>query len=73
MTEKLTLGSDHEKFNIIKYISAHRNEPRLLVTLKFMAGIITSQKNTKDEDEALNDFWNAMVCNVEGNIEFSMK
>lgn len=68
MTDKLITGSEKEKLDVLIYISTHRNEPRLLVTLKFMAGIITNQQNT----DILKDFWNSVVCNVDGVLEFNL-
>ncbi|MCT4636028.1 MAG: NACHT domain-containing protein [Rickettsiales bacterium] len=60
------LASDNDKISrsTANFIAHHRNEPKYLMTLKFMVGLIQAQ----DSLVAIK-FWDAIVCNVDGFLE----
>ena len=53
---------------VATHLAEHRNEPRYLMTLKFLAGLVS-----KSNDTALvQRFWEAVSCNVEGVLELGI-
>lgn len=60
------LASDKEEISreAAEFIAHHRNEPKYLMTLKFMVVLI----QTQDSLVAIK-FWEAIVCNVNGFLE----
>ena len=53
---------------VATHLAEHRNEPRYLMTLKFLAGLVS-----KSSDTALvQRFWEAVSCNVEGVLELGV-
>lgn len=60
------LSSNNEQTSreAAEFIAHHRNEPKYLVILKYMAGLI----QTKDSLVAIK-FWESILCNVNGLLE----
>ena len=62
-----------------KFIANHRNEPRYLMTLKFLSGMVSNHKYNSangEEDQAqllVTRFWEAVTCNVDGVLELSIE
>ncbi|WHA07708.1 NACHT domain-containing protein (plasmid) [Candidatus Megaera polyxenophila] len=55
-----------------QFISNHRNEPRYLVTLKLLAGLV-SNDDSSQKDLLATRFWDAVTCNVDGVLEFGIE
>ncbi|WP_341791844.1 hypothetical protein [Rickettsia endosymbiont of Gonocerus acuteangulatus] len=51
------------------FIGERRNEPKYLMTLKFLAGIA----NNDDSKELTEIFWEAATCNVNGILELGIE
>lgn len=64
------MGSSNleEVKNTAKFIGQHRNEPKYLMTLKFLSGLIATSK----EDQIINAFWEAAVCNIDGVLDLGV-
>jgi len=54
-----------------KFIGEHRNEPKYLMTLKFLSGLVTSEEGIAGQELVLK-FWEAAVCNVDGVLELGI-
>ena len=77
--ERMKGGNAEERAKVAQYIAEQRTEPRFLMMLKFMAGIVTSEGQDIDETESpnakaeaqklVNIFWDAVTCNVDGVLE----
>jgi hypothetical protein len=52
-----------------EFIAIHRNEPRYLMTLKLLAGLVTHDAG-ENAEIAVTRFWSAVTCNVDGVLEF---
>ena len=66
LSEALSQGDGVRE--VATHLAEHRNEPRYLMTLKFLAGLVS-----KSEDTALvQRFWEAVSCNVEGVLELGV-
>ncbi|GAA5252396.1 hypothetical protein KNCP2_06840 [Candidatus Rickettsia kedanie] len=50
-------------------IGKHRNNPKYLMTLKFLAGIVNNDSN----QELTEIFWEAAICNVNGILELGIE
>jgi len=61
-----------EQEKIANFIAQHRNDPRYLMTLKLMAGILTSNDDRQAE-QGLKIFWDAVLCNPDGVLELGME
>lgn len=59
---KNQLLDNHTKSKIASFIGEHRNEPKYLMTLKFLAGIASND----DSKELIEIFWETTTCNVNG-------
>ncbi|MCC8483911.1 MAG: NACHT domain-containing protein [Rickettsia endosymbiont of Labidopullus appendiculatus] len=68
LVNQLKNDQSPEKKEIYQFIAEHRNEPRYLMMLKFMAGIVTSEQS----EEIAKTFWEAVTCNIDGIIELGM-
>ncbi|WP_341788540.1 NACHT domain-containing protein [Rickettsia endosymbiont of Lasioglossum villosulum] len=66
---KNQLLDNHTKSKIASFIGEHRNEPKYLMTLKFLAGIA----NNDDSKELIEIFWEAATCNVNGILELGIE
>ncbi|WP_395476846.1 hypothetical protein [Rickettsia endosymbiont of Pantilius tunicatus] len=60
---------NHTKSKIASFIGEHRNEPKYLMTLKFLAGIASND----DSKELIEIFWETTTCNVNGILEPVLK
>jgi len=58
--------------HLINFITRHRNEPRYLMTFKFLAGILSSAKGEKAEQN-IKIFWDAVMCNTDGVLELGVE
>ena len=66
LSEALSQGEGVRE--VATHLAEHRNEPRYLMTLKFLAGLVS-----KSNDTALvQRFWEAVSCNVEGVLELGV-
>jgi len=65
-------GSKEEQEKVGNFIAYCRNEPRYLMTLKFMAGILSSCEDD-EADEKINIFWDAVLCNPDGVLELGVE
>ncbi|HJD59423.1 MAG TPA: NACHT domain-containing protein [Rickettsia endosymbiont of Omalisus fontisbellaquei] len=63
------LLDNHTKSEKAAFIGEHRNEPKYLMTLKFLAGIV----NNDDDQELIEIFWEAAICNVDGILELGIE
>ena len=54
------------------FIARHRSEPRYLMTLKFLSGIVTNDPSEKARLVQLR-FLDAISCNIDGLIELGME
>jgi|GEM_PF-5176046 len=63
------LQDEEEKSKAASFIGEHRNEPKYLMTLKFLAGIVSNN----DKQEAVEIFWEAATCNVDGILELGIE
>ncbi len=69
LKEKL-LNSDNLKVKeVVEFIAKHRNEPRYLMTLKFLAGLISNE----DNETIVKIFWEAITCNIDGVLELGIE
>lgn len=68
--ELKTVGGEGNK--AAELIAQHRNEPRYLMTLKFLAGIV-SQDESPEGTIALQRYWEAVTCNVDGVLELGIE
>jgi len=50
-------------------IAENRNNPSYLMTLKFLAGIVSDDKS---DNRAMERFWEAVTCNLDGIIELGV-
>ncbi|HJD67832.1 MAG TPA: hypothetical protein LFV66_05270 [Rickettsia endosymbiont of Bembidion lapponicum] len=66
---KNQLLDNHTKSKTANFIGEHRNEPKYLMTLKFLAGIA----NNDDSQELTKIFWEAATCNVNGILELGIE
>lgn len=69
-----------------QFIGEHRNEPRYLMTLKFLAGIVSKEQDDIEASERdttsllpskattlVKRFWDAVTCNVDGVLELGLE
>lgn len=61
-----------EQEKVAEFIAQHRNEPRYLMTLKFVAGIL-SHDPSQEAEQAIKIFWDAILCNIDGVLEFGVE
>lgn len=66
---KNQLLDNHTKSKTASFIGGHRNEPKYLMTLKFLAGIASND----DSKELTEIFWEAATCNVNGILELGIE
>ena len=66
---KNQLLDNHTKNEKAAFIGEHRNDPKYLMTLKFLAGIV----NNDDNQELIEIFWEAITCNVNGILELGIE
>ncbi|WP_375319127.1 NACHT domain-containing protein [Candidatus Tisiphia endosymbiont of Oplodontha viridula] len=70
--EMLEHGNDQQKKEICQFIAEHRNDPRYLMMLKFMAGIVTADRS-EDGNKISQIFWESVTCNIDGVIELGIE
>ncbi|MEM7383192.1 MAG: NACHT domain-containing protein [Bacteroidota bacterium] len=68
LSEKLSAPQGEGVRAVARHIAEHRNEPRYLMTLKFLAGLVSKS----DNKEVVQRFWEAVSCNVEGVLELGV-
>ncbi|HJD61362.1 MAG TPA: hypothetical protein LFV90_04305 [Rickettsia endosymbiont of Columbicola hoogstraali] len=66
---KNQLLDNHTKSKTANFIGEHRNEPKYLMTLKFLAGIASND----DSQELTKIFWEAATCNINGILELGIE
>lgn len=66
---KNQLADNNTKYKAANFIGEHRNDPKYLMTLKFLAGI----ENNDDNQELIEIFWEAITCNVDGILELGIE
>ena len=71
LSEALSETQGEEIRKVATHIADHRNEPRYLMTLKFLAGQICELKGEKGL-WVVQRFWEAVSCNVEGVLELDV-
>lgn len=64
----------------VKFIAHHRNEPKYLMTLKFLAGLVSNHQQESTDEHQVNQekllvtrFWEAVTCNVDGVLELGIE
>jgi len=67
----LSENNEKEQNSIASFIARHRNEPRYLMTLKLMAGLLSSESN--QAEQGIKIFWDAVMCNVDGILELGVE
>lgn len=63
------LLDNHTKSEKAAFIGEHRNEPKYLMTLKFLAGMVSND----DKQESTEIFWETVTCNVDGILELGIE
>ena len=53
------------------FIANHRSEPRWHMVLKYLSGILANEKS-KSGDRAIQIYWEAISCNIDGVLEFAV-
>ena len=53
-------------------IANHRNDPKYLMTLKFLSGLVTSEQG-ENSQKLVTRFWEAVTCNIDGVIELGIE
>ncbi|MDE8612065.1 N-acetylglucosamine kinase, partial [Rickettsia felis] len=66
---KNQLADNNTKYKAANFIGKHRNDPKYLMTLKFLAGIVNNDNN----QELIEIFWEAVTCNVDGILELGIE
>jgi len=66
---KNQLENEEDKSKAANFIGEHRNDPKYLMTLKFLAGIVNNDNN----QELIEIFWEAATCNVDGILELGIE
>ncbi|AAY61704.1 Predicted NTPase [Rickettsia felis URRWXCal2] len=66
---KNQLADNITKYKAANCIGKHRNDPKYLMTLKFLAGIVNNDNN----QELIEIFWEAVTCNVDGILELGIE
>lgn len=66
---KNQLADNNTKYTAANFIGAHRNDPKYLMTLKFLAGMVSNENN----QELIEIFWEAVTCNVDGILELGIE
>ena len=59
-----------------EFTADHRNEPKYLMSLKFLAGIIDDERFESDSKKTkllVARFWEAVSCNIDGVIELGVE
>lgn len=64
LINRLASKSNEISSNTAEFIAQHRNEPKYLMTLQFMVGLVQTQSSL-----VAIKFWEAIVCNVNGLLE----
>lgn len=74
------INPTEEVIEVGKFIGEHRNQPRYLMTLKFLAGLVSNHeydsRNIKEVEQAgllVTRFWEAVTCNVDGVLELGIE
>jgi len=67
---KNQLANDNTKSKAASFIGEHRNDPKYLMMLKFLAGIVSNEN--KNESLVIS-FWEAVTCNVDGTLELGLE
>jgi len=57
---------------LVNFITRHRNNPLYLMTFKFLAGILSSAKGEKAEQN-IKIFWDVILCNTDGVLELGVE
>ncbi len=66
---KNQLTDNNTKHKAASFIGKHRNEPKYLMTLKFLVGMVSNDNN----QELIEIFWEAVTCNVDGILELGIE
>ena len=70
----LKQNNTEEQERIANFIAQHRNEPRYLMTLKLMAGILSAYDDDhKEAEQGIKIFWDAVLCNPDGVLELGVQ
>ena len=73
LVQQLKNGTPEEQARIANFIARHRNEPRLELILKFMAGILKANPNQNEKIIiTIKIFWDAILCNPNGALELGI-
>lgn len=56
-----------------KFIAIHRSEPKYLMTLKFLSGIVSNEPGERQSQQLVTRFWEAVTCNVDGVLELGVE
>jgi HEAT repeat protein len=77
---RLLKGTELEVQETAQFIGGHRNEPKYLLTLKLMAGLVSAEQDVATNNSSLSTtfpivtrFWDAVTCNVDGVLEFGLE
>ncbi len=80
LKEHLLSGDSVQK--TAQFIGEHRNEPKYLMTLKFLAGMVSGEEErgapvaasaSRAPSPLLTRFWEAVTCNVDGILELGLE
>lgn len=66
---KNQLADNNTKYKAVNFIGAHRNDSKYLMTLKFLAGMVSNENN----QELIEIFWKAVTCNVDRILELGIE
>jgi HEAT repeat protein len=81
---RLLKGTDSEIMETTQFIGEHRNDPKYLMILKLMAGLVSAEQDTSREASGSSSslttrsplvprFWDAVTCNVDGVLELGLE
>lgn len=67
------VSEDKNNEDIVQVLGLNRYSHRYQMVLKFLTYLITTnQSNNEKEEEVVNLFWETMICNIDGVLEFSL-
>ncbi len=69
LQERLASTDPKQFKEAAEFIANHRNEPKYLMTLKFLAAMAAAT----DNELLVTRFWEAVTCNIDGIIELGLE
>ena len=82
LKRRLLRGTEVEILEATQFIGEHRNEPKYLMALKLMAGIVSNEQQpiassssplSSQSTPLIARFWDSVTCNVDGVLELGIE